>query len=113
MHELSLTAHLLDIIEEQSQVNHFHDVHLVQLEIGYLSCVDPRALELCFEVAKRDTVAQNAELDIRRIPGTVRCRACDTVFQVTDILTPCPHCSQIGHDIISGDSLKITNLEVA
>ena len=112
MHELSLTSNLLDIIEEQSITNKFSDVHIVQLEIGYLSCISPDALELCFNVAKRDTVAKNANLEIKRILGRVQCRTCKTTFQVTELLTPCPECDSLGHDVVDGNSLKITNLEV-
>lgn len=66
MHELALTHEIVGIVCDAAAG---HRVHRVTLEIGKLSCVTPESIEFCFEVVAQGTLAEGAQLDIRRTNG--------------------------------------------
>jgi len=55
MHEMSLTASILEIIGEYANRHHISKVNALKLSFGALSCIEPRSLEFAFEVLSRDT----------------------------------------------------------
>jgi hydrogenase nickel incorporation protein HypA/HybF len=66
MHELALTHEIVDIVCKAANDRR---VHKVTLEIGRLSCVTPEAIEFCFDVVARGTLAEGARLEIRQPDG--------------------------------------------
>jgi len=95
MHELSIVASLFEIIEEKAQEKGSTKIISVKLQIGKLSGVVPEFLITAFDMYKKDTIAQDAELEIEEVehievadsdgPGNcVMIRVCDgsrtTVF---------------------------------
>lgn len=66
MHELALTQEIVSIACNAASGQR---VHVVRLEVGKLSCVAPEALQFCFEVVARGTLADGARLEIRRTDG--------------------------------------------
>ena len=66
MHELALTHEIVDIVCKAANDRR---VHKVTLEIGRLSCVMPEAIEFCFDVVARGTLAEGARLEIRQPDG--------------------------------------------
>ncbi len=113
MHEMSLSQSMLEIIQEQAAVNGFQYVNIVRLEIGALSCVEPEALEFCFDSVSRGTVAEGATLEIVRVPGRAWCWNCSHLVEVERHGDPCPDCSRFEMQTRSGSEMKIKELEVA
>lgn len=113
MHEMSLSHSMLELIQEQAAVNGFRSVKVVRLEIGALSCVEPAALEFCFDSVTRGTIAEGAKLDIIRVPGHAWCWTCSRVVDIGQHGSPCPDCA--GHQMQTrgGNEMKIKELEVA
>jgi len=66
MHELALTQEIVAIV---CQAAGEQRVRQVTLEIGQLTCVTPDAIEFCFEVVAKGTLAEGARLNIRRTSG--------------------------------------------
>lgn len=62
MHELSLAAALLDLLEEQGRRHEFRRVRTVVVTRGTGSCVDPLALERAFGAVTAGTFAEGAAL---------------------------------------------------
>jgi len=112
LHELSLILNLLRILDEQAAAHHFEKVRAVRLEVGKLSCVEPEALQLSFEVARKGTIAEEATLHITRVPGRAWCDACEEEFSVDTHFEPCPRCGAIGLWPSSGNDLRVAELEV-
>jgi hydrogenase nickel incorporation protein HypA/HybF len=69
MHELSLIASVLTLLLERSVRDHFERVNRVCLGVGELSNVEVESLVFCFGIAKRGSLADNAALVVRNIPG--------------------------------------------
>ena len=59
MHEMSLCQNIMEIIDQQQKKHEIHEVTDIWLEIGALSCVEQSAVEFCFEIMRKDTVAEN------------------------------------------------------
>ena len=71
MHEVSIMQNTLDIAISQAQQQGATKIDSLTLKIGKLSGVIPEALEFAFEVLIRDTIAEDAQLEIKTIP--VKC----------------------------------------
>lgn len=112
MHELSLCENIREIIQEQARIDGFTKVNRVWLDVGPLSCVEPEALLFGFDVAMRGTVAEGASVEITTAPAKAHCLACQKIATVQQRYDPCPHCGAGPMEMIQGDELKISKLEV-
>ncbi len=112
MHELSLCAGILDILEDQAAAQDFKRILTVKLAIGALAAVEVEALRGCFEIVSRGTVAEGASLHIDRVPAAGRCNACAGTFEVVDYVAACPACPDQLLTVSGGQDLGVTQLEV-
>ncbi|SRR5512147_2821416 len=109
MHEMSITQGVVEICENAAGGKR---VLAVVLEIGELSNIIPDAVEFCFEACTKDTLLDGARLVIDRIPGRARCLACAAEFAVKAYYEPCPACGGYKVDILTGEELRVKELEV-
>ena len=100
MHEMSLVGSLLDIVEEYSVRHGFSKVKTLRLSFGALSCIEPSALKMAFDVLSLDTKASGAGLEYVIHPVTVHCLACEKDHAVKEYPCVCPACS--------GDEVALT-----
>lgn len=113
MHELSLLENVREILEDYAYDQQFSKVHQVTLEIGNLSCVEPEALRFGFDVVMKGSLAEQAELIIRELPGLGECRQCHQSFEMLSNHDPCPHCGQRFVTVLQGTEMKIKDLVVS
>lgn len=109
MHELSITQGMVDICEQHAKGGRVTSVIVV---IGALSGVVPEAVEFCFEACTRGTGLEGAQLLIERVPGMGRCLDCGAAFPLAAYYDPCPGCGAYGIKIVSGEELRVKELEV-
>lgn len=112
MHEMSLCENIREIIVEQARTEGFSRVNCVWLEVGPLSCVEPDALRFGFDVVMRGSVVEGAKVEIMTPTATARCLACETMATIQQRYDPCPHCGAGPMEMITGDALRISKLEV-
>lgn len=112
MHEMSLCENIRDIIQEQATEQGFSRVNRIWLEVGPLSCVEPDALRFGFDVVMRGSVAEGAALEIAIPQAVARCLVCGETATVQHRYDPCPHCAANKMQVMQGDALKISKLEV-
>lgn len=112
MHEMSLCENIREIIEEQARKDGFARVNCVWLEVGPLSCVEPDALRFGFDVVMRGSVAEGAALEIASPPALARCPVCLATAPVQQRYDACPECGTGPMEMLQGDALKISKLEV-
>ncbi|MBD2692312.1 hydrogenase maturation nickel metallochaperone HypA [Anabaena catenula] len=108
MHELGITQNIIAIVRENAQGK---KVQRVLLEIGQLSAIMPDAIKFCFDICAKDTIVEGALLEILEIPGMAKCRQCGTKFYVEKPFSIC-ECGSVQLDIITGEELKIKEIEV-
>jgi hydrogenase nickel incorporation protein HypA/HybF len=112
MHEMSLAEEVLHIIEQASKQQPFIRVKTIWLEIGQLSCVEAESLRFCFESISQYSIAHHAHLEIIETPGHGWCHTCQTKVIQTTLHDACPYCGSYGLEVMSGDMLRIKELEV-
>jgi hydrogenase nickel incorporation protein HypA/HybF len=109
MHELAITQNIVEICEANAAGR---KVCVVHVEIGELSGVVPEAVEFCFEACSRETSLHGARLMIARVPGRARCRACAAESTIRSYHDSCSACGDYQLDILSGEELRVKQLEV-
>jgi hydrogenase nickel incorporation protein HypA/HybF len=108
---MSLTASIMDIIKDYAARYSFTKVNSVKLSFGALSCIEPKSLELAFEVLSVDTVAQGAKLQYDIHPIVIRCLMCERESAVSDFPSLCPGCDS-GEVILTAGTEELQILEM-
>ena len=112
MHEMSIVAGILDIAENQARVASATVINTIEVEVGQLAGVEIPSLEFCFEVARRGTMAETAELVIHEIAGRGHCPDCAREVAVDFFMAICPECGQGLVEITQGRELRVRSLNV-
>jgi len=112
MHEMSLCEGVVQLIEDQSRAQGFASVRTVWLEIGALAGVEIQAMRFSFDAVAQDTIADGARLEIIELPGRARCPVCVQTVQVEARYDACPECGHYPLELISGEEMRIKELEV-
>jgi hydrogenase nickel incorporation protein HypA/HybF len=103
----------LDIAISQARQQGAAKIDSLTLKIGELSGVISEALEFAFEVLIKDTIAEDARLEIETIPVKCYCQQCDLIFQPESYIYQCLECQQISTDIVEGRELELVSLIVS
>ena len=112
MHEFSLCESIIETVTGQARQRGFSQVRRVWLEIGALANVELEALRFAFEVVRQDTIAAGAELDIITLPGRAHCLDCAESVAVNQYFDPCPRCGGYQWRLLSGNEMRIKEMEV-
>jgi hydrogenase nickel incorporation protein HypA/HybF len=113
MHEMSLAEGVLQLIEDAARQQKFSKVVTVWLEIGRLSTVEPEAMKFCFEAVTRDSIAQDARLEIIALPGAGWCMTCAMTVPMAEVFGECPQCGGYQMQVTSGTEMRVKELEVS
>jgi hydrogenase nickel incorporation protein HypA/HybF len=108
MHELAITESMIAAVAERVGPAR---VARVRLQVGTLAGVVPEALRFCFDVCARGTILEGAALEIDEIPGRGRCRRCGAEIAMASFVDGCCACGSVELDLISGQELRIKNVE--
>lgn len=115
MHELSLCSSALEIMEQNAKAQGAKRITSVWIEIGALSCVEPDALEFCFELVCRDTMAQGCKLHIVQPDALVWCFGCNKKVSIKNAhMRECPECgsAQLQADNSASDQIQVKQMEI-
>ncbi len=113
MHEMSLAEGVLQLVEDGARANAATAVTAVWLEIGTLAQVEVEALRFCFDAVTRGTVAEGARLEIVTPPGLAWCMPCGGQVPITQRGDACPHCGSHQLQVVKGDEMRVTEIEIA
>jgi len=112
LHELGITQSIVEIAERAAKEQQAKIIHSVTVEVGSLSGVVPEAMEFCFEACTSGTMLEGAQLLIERIPAHARCLNCSYQFPLEELLACCPECDSAASELLSGEELRIKEMEV-
>ncbi len=112
MHELSIVANIMDIVEEYAVKQHAITVHEIELDIGQLAGIDFDALEFAISHAPRKDLLRNAAFIIHKIDPAAKCRDCQHTYPTKEYATPCPGCGSIRTTITTGNELKVRSFKI-
>ena len=113
MHEVGIMENTLAMALKRAAEEGAHRLHRLTMRIGPLSGVVPEALEFAFDVLRRGTIAEEAALDVERVPIICFCSPCRLEFQPGDLFCECPRCHDPSPNVHQGRELELASLEVS
>lgn len=112
MHELSIVASLFEILEEKAKEQKAKKVISVKVKVGALSGVFPEFLKTAFDVYKKDTIADEAELKIEEVPLKIKCQKCGAEIVKDDFVFLCEKCASRELKTLAGTELLLEKIEM-
>jgi hydrogenase nickel incorporation protein HypA/HybF len=109
---MALTESLVEIACEEARKQSASRVIRVRLAVGELSHAEPEALTFCFAAVAAGTLAEGAELEIERTPGSGWCLDCGKSVALAERFSACPECGKYRVRMTAGDEMKIRELEI-
>ncbi len=112
MHEASIIMSILDTVTKQCVEEGFSTITNIRLRIGQGSNILPDSLLFAFEIVKKDSIAESAELIIETIPMGGYCESCGQEFTIEQFIYNCPNCQSTSIKIDRGFEMDIVDMEV-
>lgn len=110
MHELSLCASIVEIVERARQGRPVETVHV---RVGQLRQVVPETLVHCWRLVTEATPLAGSALVVDHVPVVVRCRGCGSRTEVAELLLlACVACGSGRVTVVCGEEFLVTSLEV-
>lgn len=109
---MSIALNVIDIAVEQARQARARQINKIVLEIGSLSGVLIDALEFCFQSVVKNTMAENATVEIIKRQATAVCSDCGSTFKTDEFIPVCPKCGQPVYDVRDGREMKIKYINV-
>jgi len=112
MHEVGIAQSLMDVVFDTAKNNGAKKVNKIFVKIGRLQAVESSSLMFAFDALKDGTIAEEGELIIENVPLTGKCMDCghENIFE--QIFMQCPKCGSSAVQILTGEELQITEIEV-
>ena len=112
MHEISIMQSTLELAGEHARAAGGTAIARIRLRVGLMYGVAPEALEFAFEVLKKGTMAEDASLEIERVPGQARCSVCGEQVRLEEVRFDCPACNGLLILGEGGGELELSSLEL-
>jgi len=112
MHEMSIVESFVDIAKEYAEKNNAQKVLKVVLQIGELTGVVPRYLEMFYTAVVEGTILEGSELVVEVIEGSVFCTGCGTTYNPAKTEMKCPSCGGEMCDVIEGNKMYVAEIAV-
>ena len=109
MHELAIAESVVRIAERHADGRR---VTKVYLKVGHLRQVVPSALAFGFELVAQETPVEGAELVLKGVPATGKCRACGSESRLESFPLQCKACGGFDLEIVAGEELYVESLEI-
>ncbi|MFW9819608.1 MAG: hydrogenase maturation nickel metallochaperone HypA [Candidatus Thorarchaeota archaeon] len=121
MHEFAFAYNIFKVAEATALKYNAKKITEVILEIGELTLIVPELLKRSFEMATMGSIAEGAILNIKIIPGKIKCRDCNQISEVTLTreseltglqLFKCSHCESNNTEIVEGKKANVKNIKI-
>lgn len=113
MHELSLAAEVMTLVERALRGQGPVRVHALRLSVPALAGVEVGALRFALDALAPGTAIEGARIDIDEPPGRARCGTCAAEVALRDRLAPCPACGGGPLRVVDGTALRVLELWLA
>jgi hydrogenase nickel incorporation protein HypA/HybF len=110
MHELAITESIIKVAVTAAAGRRIRTITMV---IGALSSVVDDSVQFYFDFLSRESLAEGASLQFRRVPATAHCLDCSTTSEVVPPLpSACPNCGSPRLRLSGGDQFLVESIEV-
>lgn len=110
MHELSIVQHFVDLAVKYAKEAGETDVAFVTLEVGEMTGVVPRYVQMYYPDVTRKTLLENSELRIEFVKAEAFCKDCGETYHYPPEGACCPQCGSAKREIIAGNKLILKEL---
>ena len=112
MHELSVTQSLLKIALEHAEKAEASRVTNLNIVIGDLASMVDDSVQFYWEIIAKDTIAERAKLNFRRVPAQLQCQDCFEKYHPSDRELACPKCNGVNTKIIAGEEFALESIDI-
>ena len=112
MHEFWVTENILDIALKEAEKAQARKITKINLVVGELTGFVPDCIEFYFDTMSKNTIAEKASLEFELTPAQLRCRDCSRIFKPKESGWQCPECHSQSVEIIGGQNLYLSSMEV-
>lgn len=113
MHEASLAAGVLQVVEDTARREGFRQLLELHLEVGQLAGVDVRALRFSLEALASDSLLNGATIVIDEPPAQAWCMGCSQSVRIVQRGDACPACGGYQLQATAGTELRIIDMRVS
>jgi hydrogenase nickel incorporation protein HypA/HybF len=112
MHELGITQSILNIALRHAQEAGAVRVRELNLVVGELASVVDDSVQFYWDMIAKDTIAEGATLNFKRLPSTLRCNHCAHEFPMNQQDFSCPACGSTQVTVARGDEFYLESIDV-
>jgi hydrogenase nickel incorporation protein HypA/HybF len=109
VHELSICTAIAKIAHRTAAGR---PIERVRVDIGHLRQVVPDTLRHSWEMVVFGTPLDSVPLEVREVAAIIECRTCGSRTQLDDPIFRCDACGSIETDVVSGNELFVTSLDL-
>jgi len=82
MHEMTVVNRIFKKCLEVARLNNSTSISEINLEVGDFALIVEKYAQDAFNILKKDSIAQNAVLNIKRTPGVIHCNSCQQKSEI-------------------------------
>ena len=113
MHELGIVFNITKQIDEIAKENKVNKVTSLTVEVGEVSTVVPEYFTDCFEWAKKKTeYLKDCKLNLVVLSALSYCEDCKQTYNTVKYGKTCPHCKSEHTYLVTGNEVKMKQIEV-
>jgi len=113
MHEASIAASLIEIVLDTAKNNNSEKVNKVFVKIGRLAAIEIDSLFFAYDAIKEEyDVIKESELVVEDVQITGKCNKCGETDVYEEMFFACSKCGSFEVDLLTGEELAITEIEV-
>ncbi|MCR1955203.1 hydrogenase maturation nickel metallochaperone HypA [Clostridioides mangenotii] len=110
MHELGVVIEVVKTVEKIAKDHELSKVDTLVLQIGELSSMIPKYIELCYPAAVFNSILEDTKLKIEILPGNGICKKCNKVFNLLENKRECPNCQSAEWELLCGNEFMIKEI---
>lgn len=115
MHEMALVRNIVEIVKDEADAAGAKEVTSVHIVLGEGRDIVVDLFEGLFQFLARDSVAENATIELEHVPYEAQCNQCGEVFHVAFNERDAPVCPKCGaerdYKLVGGMEFYISKIE--
>ena len=124
MHEFATAQSIVRTVTRAAMMHQARKISEIRLELGEFTFINPQQLQFVFEIAAKDSPAEDAKLIIKKSLGKIKCIQCgyEGGLKYTgpeihssiaaQFVLDCPKCDSKETEIIGGRELRIKDIKI-
>ena len=112
MHEFSLAMEVISLAQREALKNKAEAIREITIEVGDLSGVEADAFESALGLLVKDSILDQAYINIIRTPGIGKCNNCNHEFEMVHRMSTCPKCECFPSEFSGGQEFRVVSLLV-